>query len=378
MKKSLIALAVLGAFTGAASAQSSVTLFGVVDVGVRAVRNGDSGTVKSLTSNGLASSRLGFRGEEDLGSGLKASFWLEADIGPDVGSAGGPAFPAAANGATQSAKFFNRRSTVSLLSPLGEIRLGRDYTPNFLMLPTYDVYGNVGIGAFANLLGPGASPSSSAALGSGVGTIVRADNSVAYFLPGNLGGFYGQVMAAAGEGTNTVNGNNRYIGGRLGWTGGPFDVSAAYGRTRIPGNDDFRSLNIGGAYTLPVVKLVAQYYRTDYQPTGLDNRTQKIWSVGFNVPIGQSEIRGTYSRSDIGGGGPAFIGLRNEDDARQYAIGYIYNLSKRTALYADVGRIQNRGLSQMTIGGGTLPGSNFGVVADRNSTGLALGVRHSF
>ena len=73
MKKSLIALAALGAFAGAASAQSSVTLFGILDTGIRAVKNGDGGTVKSLTNDGLAASRLGFRGEEDLGGGLKAA-----------------------------------------------------------------------------------------------------------------------------------------------------------------------------------------------------------------------------------------------------------------------------------------------------------------
>ena len=70
MKKSLIALAALGAFAGAASAQSSVTLFGIVDTGIRAVRNDGVGTVKSLTNEGLSANRIGVRGEEDLGGGL--------------------------------------------------------------------------------------------------------------------------------------------------------------------------------------------------------------------------------------------------------------------------------------------------------------------
>ena len=73
MKKSLLALAVLGAFAGAASAQSSVTLFGIVDVNARYVKTGDV-KIKSLGTDGINSSRLGFRGVEDLGGGLKAGF----------------------------------------------------------------------------------------------------------------------------------------------------------------------------------------------------------------------------------------------------------------------------------------------------------------
>jgi predicted porin len=83
MKKSVLALAVLGAFTGVASAQSSVTLFGIVDLNVRYVNNDD--TSYSLSQDGMSSSRLGFRGVEDLGGGLKASFWLEMGLAADTG-----------------------------------------------------------------------------------------------------------------------------------------------------------------------------------------------------------------------------------------------------------------------------------------------------
>jgi len=79
MKKSLLALAVLGAFAGAASAQSSVTLWGVVDLSLNDVKNGTAHT-QTMQSNQLNSNRLGFRGIEDLGGGLKAGFWLEAGM----------------------------------------------------------------------------------------------------------------------------------------------------------------------------------------------------------------------------------------------------------------------------------------------------------
>jgi predicted porin len=396
MKRSLTTLvAALGALSGASFAQtSSVTLYGILDTGVRAVRNGDGATVKSLTNDGLATSRLGFRGEENLGGGLKAGFVLEAGIGLDVGSAGVAGATAGTTGAgsgpagaSQQAKFFSRRSTVGLSGPFGEFRLGRDYVPTFFNVVAFDVYGGAGIANAFNLIGgtpagfgaatpANGSLSSSGTLGSNAGTLFRADNAVQYFLPAGIGGVYGQVMAAAGEGSNATNGNNRYVGGRIGWAGGPVNVAGAYSRTRIPGNDDFRVWNVGGAFTLPVVKVTALYHRADYEPAGLAGRTQKAWTIGVNVPIGQSEIRATYGRSDMSGG--TLVGLRNEDDARQYAAGYIYNLSRRTALYADVGRLQNKGLSQLSIPGGTTAGSNFGTVADRSSTALGLGVRHSF
>ena len=116
-----------------------MTLFGVLDVGARAVKNGDGGTTKSLTNNGFSSSRIGFRGEEDLGDGLKASFWLEAAIGPDVGTAGTNAGATGPAGASVGAKFFDRRSTLGLSSRFGELRLGRDYTPTFTNLGAFDV-----------------------------------------------------------------------------------------------------------------------------------------------------------------------------------------------------------------------------------------------
>src|SRR5215471_4702898 len=109
MKKSLLALAVLGAYAGVASAQSSVTIFGVVDLSINNIKNGDLRTT-SMQSNQLNSNRLGFRGFEDLGGGLGAGFWLEGGMSNENGS--------------QVAKFdFARRSYVSLASQAaGEIR----------------------------------------------------------------------------------------------------------------------------------------------------------------------------------------------------------------------------------------------------------------
>jgi len=178
MKKSLVALAALGAvgMAGVASAQSSVTLFGVVDAAVSAYSKksqtplGNSVTTSqtALTNSGYNSSRLGFRGTEDLGGGLAASFWLESSLGNDDGTAGA--------GINQ---FFNRRSTVSLSGAFGEVRLGRDYTPTYWNDTVFDPFTVNGVGT--NLI-------STANKGFGNQNYTRANNTAGYFLPPNLGG----------------------------------------------------------------------------------------------------------------------------------------------------------------------------------------------
>jgi hypothetical protein len=223
MKKSLIALAALGAFAGAASAQSSVTLFGIVDVNVMTVNNNDR--TYSMGTDGMASSRLGFRGVEDLGGGMKASFWLEAGLAPDTGRNTMQWGNGGTSTGGENALVFNRRSTVSLSNRWGELRLGRDYTPTFWNWTNYDPFGTVGVGAATNLaLSKFAVTTLSGPTEAGYGTLVRANNMVSYILPaGTQGmGLYGQLSVAAGEKANA----NKYYGGRIGYAAGPFDMLA--------------------------------------------------------------------------------------------------------------------------------------------------------
>ena len=145
MKKSLIALAVM-AFAGAASAQSSVTLFGILDTAITHGSASDGGNSwTGMTSSGYNSSRLGFRGTEDLGGGMSASFWLEGQLDTDDGTG-----RAAGNGLD-----FQRRSTVSLAGNWGEVRLGRDYTPSFWNYTVFDPFGTNGVGTNVMLTGVG-------------------------------------------------------------------------------------------------------------------------------------------------------------------------------------------------------------------------------
>ena len=338
MKKSLLALAVLGSFVGAASAQSSLTVFGVVDLSANSYKNGSTSS-KTMDSNQLNSNRLGFRGVEDLGGGMTASFWLEGGMANDTGNPAGLSF--------------TRRSTVSLTSGFGEVRLGRDYVNSFSTVASFDAYGANGMGSAWNLYLSGP-----AALGSGATTAVRANNMIGYFLPGNLGGLYGSVQLAAGEAVK----GNKYIGFRLGYAAGPLDVSAGYSTTDVAAADKFKTLNIGGSYDLGVAKLYGFY---DQRKFGALKYTTYSFSTG--VPLGQGEFRAAYSKGNSEGGTAAFNGT----DASVFGFEYIYNLSKRTALYTQYGRLSNKGASAITLGG-------LGTATGAASSGYGVGVRHSF
>ena len=330
MKKSLLALAVLGGFVGVASAQSSVTLFGIVDVSAKAVKNDGVGTLKSLANSGINTSRLGFRGVEDLGGGLKAGFWLEGALSNDDG--------------TPAGLDFRRRSTVSLMGGFGEVRLGRDYSPTFWSTTIFDPFGTNGVGSSLNMTRY-----------SGQTNYVRASNSISYLTPA-MGGLYGQLTVAAGE-----NVTGKYVGGRIGYAAGPFNVAAAVGRTDAFGAvPDFDVWNIAGSWNFGMATVMAQYNNEELG-TAEENRAL----LGVVVPLGQGELHASYIRTD------EKAGLNR--DANQLALGYVYNLSKRTALYGTVARIDNKTGSNFAIGGG-----NAGITVGGNSTGMEVGLRHSF
>lgn len=423
MKKSLVALAVLG-MTGAACAQSSVTLFGIVDLGAsyytNKTENAQGQAFKTsqtaLTSGNFNSSRLGLRGTEDLGGGLAAGFWLEAAIFPDTGSTGGNV----ANSGGAVTGLFNRRSTVSLSGRFGEVRLGRDYTPSFWNDTVFDPFGSNGVGASLILTANGFSSNGSLTNGFSVNNqYVRSSNSIGYFLPANLGGAYGQLMYAFNEKTSydpagltpptaaAVSANpalatpgneraGRYVGGRAGWANGAFDIAVSYAQTTVASNfyrgttSNLDSASIGASYDFGVVKLFGEYgnAQIDVQQSApgaaaIGEPSARGWLVGATVPVGPGLIRLAYSAVDykdtliarLQPGSP-------EPKADKFALGYVHNLSKRTALYATAAIVNNKNGADLLVGGT----ANFvqpvagvtGPLTPKSSTGYDMGIRHSF
>jgi len=355
MKRSLLALAALTAFTGVASAQSSVTMFGVLDVAARSVKNGGAGTLNTLSTDGSRSSRLGVRGVEDLGGGLRAAFHLEGAVALDVG--GGQKTAATANGSTANGIDWAREAHVALAGKTwGELRLGRDYTPTFRNHVTYDPFAFVGVGGQANLMG--------AAAGSPFTTLVRANNTITYLLPA-MGGVLGQATVAAGEGVDA----NKYMGVRLGYAAGPLNVAAAYGVTSTPNvlptiangqnsGGDTKGFNIGGAYDLGFMRPMFQYHQYKY---GRNTQTNIV--IGGTAPVGKGGIfKFTYGKAS------------DFRSATQLAAGFEQNLSRRTALYANYSRINNKGAATFRASSGGVATALPGIT----STGYEAGVRHVF
>jgi predicted porin len=376
MKKSLIALAVMAA-AGAASAQSSVTLFGIVDATLQWSKSSTGvGDVRfQVTNSGYNSSRLGFRGTEDLGGGMSASFWLEAGVNNDNGTGAASNTNNQASGGALAGMngsqglTFNRRSTVSLAGGWGELRLGRDYTPQFWNLTVFDPFGTNGVGTN---IGHKVKLAGAAATAAGIvdPAYVRSNNMVAYFLPPNLGGFYGQATYGFDESTTSDAG--RYVGVRLGFGSGPFNVAAAYGRTdgaepATFASPDVKNWNIGGQWDFGVAKLLGVYDNADYESTGVEN-TLKTWLIGALVPVGAGEIRASYGRAKLDTAG-------TDPRVDQWAIGYVHNLSKRTAVYATYASLKNKNGAAMPIVTGV---TGLTGLTNARSSGFDLGIRHSF
>jgi len=332
MKKSLLALAALTAFAGVASAQSSVTLFGIVDLAARNVKNGNAGSLKTLSPNGQVSSRLGIRGVEDLGGGLRAGFWLEGDLAADDGQAAGQSW--------------QRRSTVSLIGSFGEVRLGRDYNPVFNTFVSHDPFAYVGVASSGNLR----SRYYAATVGN-AGLAARNNNSISYFLPA-MGGLYGQVMVAAGEGAR----GNKYMGFRLGYAAGPLNFSGAYGKSDKTGGmvDDSTSLVFGGSFNAGFATFHASYEQADYSTV-----KRKLATVAAVIPTGTGAFKAQYAKAS----GATLIGL-----------GYVQGLSKRTSVYTNFGRVANKGANVYTASGS----GPAGMRAGQTSTGYDVGIRHDF
>lgn len=348
MKKSLIALAVLAA-SGAAMAQSSVTLFGVVDA-TYAYGSGSVSNKSQLTNSGLTASRLGFRGVEDLGGGLAASFWLEAGLNNDNGTGSVTNTNNQAATSTGGGLTFNRRSTVSLNGGFGEVRLGRDYTPQFWNLTVFDPFGTLGVGGTQTLNSSLGGP-----------TAIRASNSIGYFLPGNLGGFYGQAQYYMGE--NLSNAANKKDGNglalRAGYANGPINVALAFSDTKYLAGD-IKSFNLGGQYDLGMAKIMAHYSSDDIK----NGNEGTGFLIGGLIPVGAGEVRLAYStyKIDTVGADPR---------SNKLALGYVHNLSKRTALYTTFARVSNKNGAAQSLNGSV-------TAANRNSTGYDFGIRHSF
>lgn len=354
MKKSLIALAVLAA-SGAAMAQSSVTLYGVLDTGVSYFKGDDS--VYGLTkTGGNVNSRLGFRGVEDLGNGLKATFNLEAGVSVDDGK----------DYFTGNGMAFRRTSTVGLAGSFGEVRFGRMLTSSYLAVSRYDAFGDTGAGG------------SLAWSGGQTGYSVRAENAIS-FTSANYDGF--KFGGEYGFGEKKKARDGRYIGVGANYDNGPLSLGLGFDRvnnvggTSIPPalGEDLTTWHLGGAYNFGVAKLMSFYKHTDEKNvfTGTKDKF-KTFGLGVTAPVGAAgQVKVAYNNYRLS------PNAGKTQKANQLSLGYVQNLSKRTALYGTYAYLKNNKKNGIGL---QLNGAMTGAGLSKNGVqhGLQLGIRHAF
>ncbi|HUG20983.1 porin [Piscinibacter sp.] len=327
MKKSLLALAVLGAFAGAATAQSSVTIYGSIDMSI-AKQDGDAASPgapgnEAWTLQQSNGSRLGFQGNEDLGGGLSAQFQIEHRYTPDNGNAANP--------------FWAGRSYVQLSSATaGRVYMGREYTPAFWPAVKSDPFGWDGVGQMGSMQWAGY-------LSTGG---VRAPNTIGYRSP-NWGGFTVNAATGLGEGATS-----RADGFNVEYGAGPLYAAFGYEQqSNGPAVTDGNSLmNVALHYNVGFAKLIAYYAQAEISD-GVNGGEvdSKAYMLAAAIPVGAGTIKAAYIEVIPDG---------SDNDRTKLGLGYNHPLSKRTTLYADYGFA-----TQDTV-------------SDSNT--FALGIKHTF
>ncbi|MFZ4550634.1 MAG: porin [Aquabacterium sp.] len=351
-KKSLVAVAALLAAAGAAQAQSSVKLYGLVDMGVASLEGahdkGDSGRTTQVTSGAMTTSFIGFAGVEDLGGGLKAEFTLESFLAGDTGVAAGYM-------ANKAGGFWSRASSVALSGGFGRVALGQYDNPLFTAGYTYNPFGSsmVVSPTMRHLNYVGQRGDGKFGVGFDTGWV----NSVTYESP-NLQGFNVVAQAALKEAAGSSTKNSYTLAGS--YNAGPLSamltyVKAGYTSANTAYPSDQKVWNLGASYDLGVAKTFLQY--TDVKTTRVatadaDNK-DKIWQLGVSVPLNdKAAVLASFGQSKFKTAGSDSI--KNE----VFSVGYDYALSKRTDVY---GAFMNERQTDLESG-----------------QSVAIGIRHNF
>jgi predicted porin len=315
MKKSLAVLAAVAAVVGSAHAQSSVQVCGIVDVAVVKDKN----VATQLSSGGTTDSRIGFKGTEDLGGGLKANFLLEGVVNIDNGASAGSTF--------------NRQSYLGFASDaFGEVRLGK----------TFSAFDDVSAAAhpvFDTIVSPTKVWASN-------GYVANPNNTFYYASP-VMGGFSAAVSYSLdGSQPTEVKAKYNVAAVNVKYEEGPVFASFAHQveAQDIASDDKFTRLN--ATYDLGAAKLLAGYGRTSGSQKATD------YSLGVDVPLNEKAV------ASVGYASSKTTGVARE---RGISFGAMYNLSKRTTVY-----------------GGYLNTKNSVDLATAPKSRLALGVKHMF
>lgn len=310
MKKSLIAIAMLTA-VGAASAQSSLNLYGVADVWVGKTKNGDM----KLGSGGLAGSRIGFKGTEDLGGGLKASFNLEQAVDLTNGATNSPT--SATPGQT-----FDRQANISLNGGFGTVKLGRSTTA------FDDINGAANSGFDSALSATEGSPGNSV----WVSYIGRADAQIYYASP-ELNGISGAVGFTLEGNQKTTNPTNDITSLHVKYTSGPIYAGFAYQDEKRVGAKATQHTLFNGSYNLGIATLKGSFRTVkNSADDSYQNPKATEYHFGVDYPVNSNlTLSVGYANSETEASNGLSTGTSRSAVAYGLAAGY--SLSKRTTVY---------------------------------------------
>ncbi|MFZ6771102.1 porin [Undibacterium sp. SXout7W] len=378
MKKTLLAFAVLSAFAATASAQSSVTIYGIIDAATVYTTNqtATGGSKVSMDAGQLLTSRWGIKGSEDLGGGLKANFNLEGTLANDTGAAGAGFGGNVFNQAGNNTSLFDRLSWVGLSGSFGSVTLGRN---NILGVDS------VGMADPISLAHAGSNPNVMfSAMNSGAsyggfgtnqgGTALRQNNSIKYVSP-LMSGFGGALMYGFGEKAGDT-GASSYTGVSGFFTDGTNGAALAYARMKDAANTATLTAWAAGAkYKVdPAFVLRATYaqdtvdgnIKIDALPSA-NNRKIKVVGLGVDYLMSAqttltAAYYGTKRSGDIDGKADQYIGMAK------------YAFSKRTTAYASLTYAKAGSVAAQDVS------LALGIIGAGNShaTRTAVGVLHAF
>jgi len=377
MQHKFMALAAAGLLSTSAFAQSNVTIYGVVDYGYAYRFDGRNlsnagptpNSASQLNSGQAFSNRIGFKGTEDLGNGLKALFVLEQGFNLDTGTE-------QVNGLA-----FARQSYAGLSGNFGTVIGGRMYTPYYNFMTSLDPFVNGTVGRYSNAftLAPTVS-------GSSLTNPLRFDNAVAYTSPSFggfsvTGAFSNNVVGQEASASNAANNTAYALFGQ--YANGPIYVGANYHYIAGGSNpvdsviNDVQNFTLGGSYDFKVAKIMALWGWNEIDYAGamsnISNATFNNYMIGATVPFGKWTGKATYVYSD---GNKSAGG-----DAQQFAVGLDYNLSKRSTIYTAYSYINNddqrmSGTGDAGQGGSYAAGNGYG--AGVWQQGFQIGLTHRF
>ena len=369
MQKKLIAMAVAGFASGAAFAQSNVTVYGILDMAYIRAKADGADTRTFINSGGMSGSRLGFKGVEDLGNGLKAVFNLEWGVEMDQQLGLGQTAAAgasASNSATSTTG--NRHSFVGLSGGFGTVAAGRMQTAGYDFACTtspiaggiFDAYQKIGVYSLLSCSGAGRANNAFAYISPSFGGLTLAYNHgrVSEGAAPGIAGIYTGVGAASAAKFSDAYANLFAAT----YDAGPLAVRGVYSKINakdlLPGN--IKEWGLNGSYDLGVAKLYASYQTRKDDASG---DKDKKWGIAAGIPVGPTgTVAVQYAKTNMD---------NSDKDAKGWSIAYIHGLSKRTDVYAGYNRINNDDAAkQASI---TAP-----VLAGDSASAFGFGLRHRF